>query len=542
MGRVIGWSWMVVWLGCLTVSAAQLPPDVLLDKYLLQATMLSEEKDHKGALEAMDRIVALQEEHNLTLPEDFPYRYAQTALAAGSVQAAVDSANRYLTAAGKEGKYYREALELLVKAERKLAEPTPDPVAPTPVKPDLEPQRRAGPTTPPQVQKTTAAQPAVDCRKWNTKKFFRKATVEEVTACVNAGVELDARDGSGWSDCAKCTPLHRAALYNENGEVVQALINAGAKVDARNGFFDTCSECTPLQAAVMYNESVEVVEVLLAAGADPNARDRAGFTSLHRAAWHNQDPSVVERLLAAGADLESRDGGDWSGCRMCTPLHRAAMSNKNPEVVEALLAAGADQMSESKKGKTPLQVASKRNRRVLRSAWAGLSDRQKAAYQAQVRSRKVSSGPSFLDVAVGVAGGAAIAAAGEGSEEAVEAGTVFAESVISGGQPATRSGGASVPPTGQSSAAAVSGPCQVSGYPNPPGGVANLGFSWCPASVDLQVRAFALQAAGAQCAMATGSSSTPEQIEARRNEIRAACDRLAALGQGNCQCPPELRQ
>ena len=30
------------------------------------------------------------------------------------------------------------------------------------------------------------------------------------------------------------------------------------------------------------------------------------------------------------------------------------------------------------------------------------------------------------------------------------------------------------------SATAGGGPCQVPGYPNPPGGVANLGFSWCP--------------------------------------------------------------
>ena len=86
------------------------------------------------------------------------------------------------------------------------------------------------------------------------------------------------------------------------------------------------------------------------------------------------------------------------------------------------------------------------------------------------------------------------------------------------------------------------GGCQVPGYPNPPGGVSNLGFSWCPASVGLQVRSFALQAAGAECAIATGSSSTPEQIEVRRREIRAACDRLTALGQGNCQCPPGLGQ
>ena len=70
---------------------------------------------------------------------------------------------------------------------------------------------------------------------------------------------------------------------------------------------------------------------------------------------------------------------------------------------------------------------------------------------------------------------------------------------------AAASGGTS----GNTGATAGGGTCQVPGYPNPPGGVANLGFPWCPASVDLQVRAFALQAAGAQCAIATGSSSTP---------------------------------
>ena len=106
------------------------------------------------------------------------------------------------------------------------------------------------------------------------------------------------------------------------------------------------------------------------------------------------------------------------------------------------------------------------------------------------------------------------------------------------------SGGSS----GNTGATAGGGTCLVPGYPNPSGGVANLGFSWCPANVSLQVRAFALQAAGAQCAIATGSSSTPEQIKARRQEIRAACDRLAAVGARlaapgapNCQCPPSLR-
>ena len=114
------------------------------------------------------------------------------------------------------------------------------------------------------------------------------------------------------------------------------------------------------------------------------------------------------------------------------------------------------------------------------------------------------------------------------------------ESVITGQPPVPNSAG------GNTRGTAGGGPCQVPGYPNPPGGVANLGFSWCPASVTLQVRSFALQAAGAQCAIATGSSSTPEQIKARHQEINVACDRLEALasrfgGGASCRCPPGLR-
>ena len=184
--------------------------------------MLSEEKDPKGALEAMDRIVALQKEHDLTLPEAFPFHYAQTALAAGSVQATIDSANRYLTAAGREGKYYREALELLVKAERRLQEPAADRVGSTPLKPDLEPKPQAVLPASTQTQKTAESQPAPDCGQWNTHKYFQKATVESVTACLKSGADPKARDK--W----KSTPLHWAALHNENPAVIETLLKAGA--------------------------------------------------------------------------------------------------------------------------------------------------------------------------------------------------------------------------------------------------------------------------------------------------------------------------
>ena len=106
-----------------SASASAIPPEVRLDEYLLEAEMLSEENDPEGALAVLDRIAALQKEHNLELPEEYPFQYAQTALAAGSYQAAIESVNRYLSVAGRGGKHYREALAVLVKSKRGLRAP-----------------------------------------------------------------------------------------------------------------------------------------------------------------------------------------------------------------------------------------------------------------------------------------------------------------------------------------------------------------------------------------------------------------------------------
>ncbi len=65
----------------------------------------------------MEKIIALQKEHSLTLSDEFHFKYARVALSVDFTQIALESVSKYLSATGKEGKFYNEALELLLKAE-----------------------------------------------------------------------------------------------------------------------------------------------------------------------------------------------------------------------------------------------------------------------------------------------------------------------------------------------------------------------------------------------------------------------------------------
>lgn len=86
--------------------------------------------------------------------------------------------------------------------------------------------------------------------------------------------------------------------------------------------------------------------------------------------------------------------------------------------------------------------------------------------------------------------------------------------------------------------------CEVPGFPRPDD-PQSLGLDWCPSSVGFQLRVFALQAAGGWCALRLGTSSTPDQVAARHEQIKGACDRLDALAGNNsgpsCRCPSGYR-
>ena len=372
--EVIGRVCVAVWLGCIAATAGQLPPEIQVDRYLLRADRLMEAKDPKGALEVMGKIVALQKEHGLTLPEEFHFKHAKVAFSAGEVQEAVDAVHTYLLKAGREGKFYREALELLDEAEQR--EQLQAWIG--------DEQTCAGQPKGAECWKELTGQPG--CYVWDNY-LITDQTVTWTGTC--SGGRAQGKGTLKW--------------VWEDGE--KTLESTGSLTDGKQ-----------------HGQWV----------------------------WRYEDGDVLE-----GPYVDGKKHGQW----------------------------------------------------VIRLADGG-----------------VQEGP-FVD---GKRHGPWVFRWADGRVE---------QRTYEDGEEVRRS---SRRQTG--SAAAGRGRCQVPGYPNPPGGVSNLGFSWCPASVGLQVRSFALQAAGAECAIATGSSSTPEQIEARRREIRAACDRLSALGQGNCQCPAGLGQ
>ena len=103
------------------VWAMQLPPDILADRYLVRAQRQIEQQDYVGAKESMVRILELQEQQGLELPEEFFFRHAEVLVRLDLHDEAATSTMKYLTLTGRDGEHYRAALELLDKVEQAQA-------------------------------------------------------------------------------------------------------------------------------------------------------------------------------------------------------------------------------------------------------------------------------------------------------------------------------------------------------------------------------------------------------------------------------------
>ncbi len=112
-------TWILT-IGFMQSAAAQLPPEIMVDREWLRVDRLLSEADYQGALAALDRILALHEEHNMGLRDEFHYKQAEAALKVGQAQDAIDAVSRYLVSAGRTGQFHTEALKLLESAEDAL--------------------------------------------------------------------------------------------------------------------------------------------------------------------------------------------------------------------------------------------------------------------------------------------------------------------------------------------------------------------------------------------------------------------------------------
>ena len=338
-----------------------------------------------------------------------------------------------------------------------------------------------------------------------------------IRALLDAGADVSVRADDGR------TPLHVAAHVSSNPEVAAALLDAGANIEARDE-----EGRTPLNRAAAWNLA-PVISFLAEAGADLETRRADGWTPLHEAAGRTSlrpasNAPAIEALVAAGANLEARDQYGW------TPLHHAAAFAGEVEMVETLIAAGANPMTRDESGETPLHLAIRYNDdnpAVIEPLLAAGAD---------VLARD-EDGRTPWDLAE--------------RNEALRDSDMYSrlnDARFNTPRQESRRPSTTSPPAPRQPAIVVEsrsqGPgCEIPGYPSP-SNLQNLGLSWCSSSVDFQRRAFALQAAGGWCAIDGGSSSTPEQINARHQEINAACDTLdafAAQGGPSCRCPAGYR-
>ena len=394
---------------------------------------------------------------------------------------------------------------------------------------------------------TGMSRQAAVCEGWNTPQYFLRATAADLAACLEQGADPEVRGEDRYR------PLHSAAAYTDDPEVIQVLVNAGAKPQQMLGsrafganMIEVSNEAlTPLHSAAAKNDNPAITKALIKAGANPNRKGGIGASPLHQAAeWGSAE--VVRALIDAGADIERSGPKHWMDSKK--PLHLAAERNI-PEVVQTLIDAGANLEAQDKNGFTPLHYATEDNpnpavRETLLAAGAGKTERARAGSSARRKSQQ-GDGRGLGALIAGVTAATVATASGLDTAEALAVGGSVAESVLTGQAPSAGTGGGSAPGgSGPAESPRGGGSCLIPGYPSPPAGVAGVGLPWCPASVGMQVRAFALQAAGIQCAVAEASPAPPETVSQARSQIRDVCARLAAVsakfGSNNCRCPSDF--
>ena len=138
--------------------------------------------------------------------------------------------------------------------------------------------------------------------------------------------------------------LYWKARTEENPKIIAAAImQFPEQLDAPARFPDIepLQEATPMHIAAVFNPNPEILQSLADGGGDVNATEHDnGATPLHAALYANRPLPVIRKLAELGADINAKlSGGEYGGM---VPLHLAAAKSDNPEVIAYLVKNGAD--------------------------------------------------------------------------------------------------------------------------------------------------------------------------------------------------------
>ena len=103
-------------LGVSPLPAQELPPEIQVDRYMVQVDRQIRNEEFAAALRTLDRVLELYETYEIVIPTSFWMKRAEVAMGAERHVEAMESAARYLEVAGRDGEQYDEALDLLDRA------------------------------------------------------------------------------------------------------------------------------------------------------------------------------------------------------------------------------------------------------------------------------------------------------------------------------------------------------------------------------------------------------------------------------------------